>query len=186
MTDVDPMRAFKADVARYRQDSWLARTWWISERTIWAVAAYRLGQRLLLIKSPLVRKTVLLPYSFGLALIHGLTGIEIWPNTTIGPGMRIHHGQGVVINAGVTIGSNVVLRQGVTIGARRPGDLLMPVIGDDVEFGAYAQVFGDISIGDGAKIGSMSVVLHDVPAGAVAIGAPAKIQPPRPPESGGE
>jgi len=68
------------------------------------------------------------------------------------------------------------LRQGVTIGNRHP-DGPVPVIGDNVELGAYAQVLGGVRIGDNARIGAMSVVLCDVPDGATAVGAPARVIP---------
>ena len=66
------------------------------------------------------------------------------------------------------------MRQGVTIGNRRLNGPV-PKIGDNVEFGAYAQVLGGVRIGNNCKIGAMSVVLIDVPDGATAVGIPAKI-----------
>ena len=72
------------------------------------------------------------------------------------------------------IGAGCTLRQGVTIGNRIENGPV-PVIGDRVEFGAYAQVLGDVSVGGGAKIGAMSVVLVDVPPNTTAVGVPAKI-----------
>ena len=66
--------------------------------------------------------------------------------------------------------------EGNTIGNRVEGGPV-PVLEDDVELGAYAQVLGGIRIGRGAKIGAMSVVLQDVPPGATAVGIPAKIIP---------
>ncbi|HCE07750.1 MAG TPA: serine acetyltransferase, partial [Oxalobacteraceae bacterium] len=72
--------------------------------------------------------------------------------------------------------SNCTLRQGVTIGNRQEGGPV-PVLGDEVELGAYAQVLGGIRIGHGCKIGAMAVVLCDVPDGATAVGAPARIIP---------
>ena len=66
------------------------------------------------------------------------------------------------------------MRQGVTIGNRFDGGEV-PIIEDDVEFGAYAQVLGGVRVGKGAKIGAMSVVLCDVPCGATAVGIPARI-----------
>ena len=62
----------------------------------------------------------------------------------------------------------------MTIGNREEGGPV-PVLEDDVELGAYAQVLGGIRIGRGAKVGAMSVVLRDVPAGATAVGIPARI-----------
>jgi serine O-acetyltransferase len=94
----------------------------------------------------------------------------------IGPGLRIYHFGNIFIHSATIIGRNCTLRQGVTIGNRLP-DGPAPVLGDDVELGAYAQVLGDVRIGNGAKIGAMTVVLCDVPAGATAIGIPARIVP---------
>lgn len=62
----------------------------------------------------------------------------------------------------------------MTVGNRKL-DGPVPVIGIDVEFGAYAQILGDVTIGDGAKIGAMSMVLENVPPNATAVGVPARI-----------
>jgi serine O-acetyltransferase len=51
----------------------------------------------------------------------------------------------------------------------------VPVVGDDVDFGAYAQVLGDISLGDRCKIGAMAMVIKNVPADATAVGVPARV-----------
>ena len=92
----------------------------------------------------------------------------------IGPGLRIWHFGNIFIHEQVRLGANCTLRQGVTIGNRHDGGPV-PVVEDDVDFGAYAQVLGEVHIGRGAKIGAMSVVLDDVPAGATAVGNPARI-----------
>jgi len=94
----------------------------------------------------------------------------------IGPGLRIYHFGNIFIHSQVVIGRNCTLRQGVTIG-NRVSDGPAPLIEDDVDFGAYAQVLGNVRIGSGAKIGAMTVVLCDVPAGATAVGVPARILP---------
>lgn len=80
---------------------------------------------------------------------------------------------------GTTLGARCTLRQGVTLGNRLVGDAA-PTVGDDVEFGAYAQVLGAVHVGHGARIGAMSVVLYDVPAGCTAVGAPARLISPSP------
>jgi serine O-acetyltransferase/putative colanic acid biosynthesis acetyltransferase WcaB len=100
--------------------------------------------------------------------------MDIPTSTRIGKGLRINHGQGLVIHSETVIGCDVTLRQGVTIGtARRGGGA--PRIGDRVDIGASALIIGDISIGEGAQIGAGAVVVGDVPAGAVAVGNPARV-----------
>lgn len=90
--------------------------------------------------------------------------MEIPVSTTIGPGLTINHGYGLVINADSTIGSFVKLRHGVTIGNRGDGRGC-PTIGNGVDFGVGASVLGEVCVGDGARIGSGAVVLADVPSG---------------------
>ena len=91
-----------------------------------------------------------------------------------GPGFRIHHFGNIFINPSVRIGANCTLRQGVTIG-NRIEDGPVPTIGDNVDFGAYAQALGGVHIGNNCRIGAMSVVLCDVPDGCTAVGNPVRI-----------
>lgn len=105
-------------------------------------------------------------------------GIEIPAATRIGPGLRLRHGIGVVINPAVVIGSNVMIRQNVTLGNRLADDDV-PVIGDDVEIGAGAIVIGACDIGAGALIAAGAVVVKDVPPRWVAHPAPAEVRPRR-------
>ncbi len=110
--------------------------------------------------------------------IETLTGISIPLEVQVGPGLRIYHFGNIFVNSSARIGGNCTLRQGVTIGNRVENGPV-PILEDDVELGAYAQVLGGIRIGRGAKIGAMSVVLADVPPGATAVGIPARIIPAR-------
>jgi serine O-acetyltransferase len=99
---------------------------------------------------------------------------EVDTQAAIGAGFYMPHPHGIVIGAGVSIGENVSVLQRVTLG--RAGDNhVYPVIGNGVEIGTGAAVLGAIRVGDGAKIGANSVVLKDVPPGAVAVGAPARL-----------
>lgn len=154
---------------------------WISERGVWALFVFRMaqhiraryGQRIDRLPRPF-RRVLLLAGSIILRFTEVLTGIELPPGVSIGPRLRIWHGGNIVINPGVVIGADCVLRQGVTIG-NLDTDGPVPRIGDRVNIGAYAQILGDITVGDDAKIGALSVVLRDVPAGATAVGVPARI-----------
>ena len=103
------------------------------------------------------------------------TGIEIHPGATIGKGLFIDHGMGVVIGETAIIKDNVTLYHGVTLGGTgKDIGKRHPTIEDNVVVGAGAKVLGPITIGEGAKIGANSVVVKDVPKGATAVGGAAK------------
>lgn len=103
------------------------------------------------------------------------TGIEIHPGATIGKGLFIDHGMGVVIGETAEIGDNVTLYHGVTLGGTgKDSGKRHPTIEDDVIIGTGAKVLGPIVIGKGAKIGANAVVLQNVPSGATAVGVRAK------------
>ena len=103
------------------------------------------------------------------------TGIEIHPGATIGRGLVIDHGMGVVIGETTEIGDDVMLYHGVTLGGTgKDKGKRHPTVGNGVLIGAGAKVLGPIKIGDNAKIGANAVVLKEVPEGATAVGVPAK------------
>jgi serine O-acetyltransferase len=105
-----------------------------------------------------------------------ITGIEIHPGANIGRRVFIDHGMGVVIGETSEIGDDSLIYKGVVLG----GTTLQkgkrhPTLGRNVVVGSNACVLGPIKIGDGAKIGSGSVVIKDVPPGATVVGIPGKI-----------
>lgn len=103
------------------------------------------------------------------------TGIEIHPGATIGKGLCIDHGMGVVIGETAEIGDDVLIYHGVTLGGTgKDKGKRHPTIGNGVVIGAGAKVLGPIKVGDNAKIGANAVVVTDVPEGATAVGIPAK------------
>ncbi|TAL55262.1 serine O-acetyltransferase [Pandoraea sp.] len=112
-----------------------------------------------------------------------LTGIEIHPGATIGRRVFIDHGMGVVIGETAIIGDDCTIYQGVTLGGTSltRGAKRHPTLERGVIVGAGAQVLGGFTVGEGAKIGSNAVVVKPVPAGATAVGNPARvISPDRP------
>lgn len=108
-----------------------------------------------------------------------LTGIEIHPQAQIGRRLFIDHGTGVVIGQTAIIGDDVTIYHGVTLGGvGRRGQMdgkRHPTIEDGCMIGAGAQVLGDITIGQRAKVGANSVVTNNVPAGLTALGIPARV-----------
>ena len=97
--------------------------------------------------------------------IRAVTGIEIHPAAKIGRRFFIDHGMGVVIGATAIVGDDVMIYHDVTLGARTGGSgKRHPTIGDNVVIGAGARVIGDISVGNGVKIGANMVVTKSVPA----------------------
>lgn len=105
-----------------------------------------------------------------------LTGIEIHPGATIGEGLFIDHGTGIVIGETAEIGNNVTLYQGVTLGGTGK-DLgkRHPTLGNNVMVGAGAKVLGPFRVGNNARIAANAVVLREVPDNATVVGVPGRI-----------
>lgn len=107
----------------------------------------------------------------------GLTGIEIHPGASIGRRVFIDHGFGVVIGETAVVGDDCTIYQGVTLGGTSlsKGAKRHPTLENGVIVGAGAKILGAFTIGEAAKVGSNAVVVREVPAGATAVGNPARI-----------
>ena len=104
------------------------------------------------------------------------TGVEIHPGATIGRGLMIDHGMGVVIGETAIVGDNCTIYQGVTLGGTgKDTGKRHPTIGNNVMIGSGAKVLGPFTVGDNAKIAAGAVVLDTVPEGATAVGVPARM-----------
>ena len=110
-------------------------------------------------------------------LARWFTGIEIHPGAKIGQRVFFDHAMGVVVGETAEIGDGCTIYQGVSLGGTSvyKGAKRHPTLGRDVVVGAGAKVLGGFEVGDGAKIGSNAVVIKPVPAGATAVGIPARI-----------
>lgn len=159
---------WQADLDRYPRRPFL------KEQSIWAIWIYRFGRRVYALPPGLRKAAALKIYWLLFRLIETAVGITLPISADIGPGLRIWHFGNIIVHPDVVIGANCTLRQGVTIGNRHT-DGPVPRIGDNVEFGAYAQVLGPVRVGNNCRIGAMSLVLNDVPDGATAVGIPARI-----------
>ena len=104
------------------------------------------------------------------------TGIEIHPGATIGRGLFIDHGSGVIIGETTVIGNNVTLYQGVTLGGTgKEKGKRHPTLEDNVMVSAGAKILGSFTIGENSKIGAGSVVLEEVPPNCTVVGVPGRI-----------
>ena len=105
--------------------------------------------------------------------VRSLTGIEIHPGASIGQGLFIDHGMGVVIGETAEIGQDVTLYHGVTLGGTSlEKGKRHPTLGDRVVVGAGAKILGAITIGEDTRIGANAVVVKSVPANSVVVGVP--------------
>jgi serine O-acetyltransferase len=114
-----------------------------------------------------------------------ITGIEIHPGAKIGRRVFLDHGLGIVIGETAEIGDDCTIYQGVTLGGTSlyKGVKRHPTLGKGVVISAGAKVLGGFTVGDGARVGSNAVVLKEIPAGATAVGIPARILHPDLPQA---
>lgn len=104
------------------------------------------------------------------------TGIEIHPGATIGRGLFIDHGMGVIIGETTVIGDNCTIYQGVTLGGTgKEKGKRHPTLGNNVMVGSGAKVLGPFTVGDNSKIAAGAVVLSEVPPNSTCVGVPARI-----------
>ena len=134
-----------------------------------AIIAYRISNFLWRVKIPFVPRAISQFARF-------LTGIEIHPGATIGKGLFIDHGTGVVIGETSIIGDHVTLFQGVTLGGTgKETGKRHPTLGNDLVVGAGAKILGNITIQDNSYIGANAVVIRDVPPNSTVVGVPGHI-----------
>jgi serine O-acetyltransferase len=162
-------------LAQLRED-WIAhgRDW--TKPGFRAVAAHRFGNWRMRIRSKVLRAPFSLVYRMMYRRVRNVYGIELPYTAKVGRRVVFEHQGAVVIHGDSVIGDDSIIRQGVTLGNKtmdRPLDA--PVLGRGVNVGAGAKILGSVTLGDGAIVGANAVVLIDVPAGAMAIGVPAKI-----------
>ncbi|MEM5769833.1 MAG: serine O-acetyltransferase [Bacillota bacterium] len=121
------------------------------------------------------RKFVVLPRLIS-QFARWLTGIEIHPGATIGEGLFIDHGMGVVIGETAELGDNVTLYQGVTLGGTgKEKGKRHPTLGNNVLVATGAKVLGSFKVGDNSKIGAGAVVLKEVPPNSTVVGIPGRV-----------
>jgi len=155
---------------------------WIAHERDWtkpgfrAVAVQRFGVWRMKIEPLILRAPFSILYRSLYRKVRNTYGIELPYTVQLGRRVIIEHQSAIVIHGNCSIGDDCIIRQGVTMGNRymdRPFDA--PKLGNRVNVGAGAKIFGNVTIGDSANIGANVVVLSDIPPGKTAVGIPAKI-----------
>jgi serine O-acetyltransferase len=158
------------------QEDWIAhgRDW--TKPGFRAVAIHRFGVWRMQVQPKPLRAPLSILYRMLYRKVRNTYGIELPYTVDLGRRVIIEHQGAIVIHGYCRIGNDCIIRQGVTLGNRyleRP--LEAPQLGERVNVGAGAKIFGNVQIGDDANIGANAVVLSDVPNMATAVGIPAKI-----------
>lgn len=162
-------RAWRADLARFKKHGYSG---WGSEG-FWALSIYRIQRGMWGRRPKVVWFLPRIIVSLAKKFITVVTHINLDQGAEIGPGLLIPHIGPIQIFPWATIGADCAIHQVTTIGAgAKPGG---PVIGDHVYLGAHVCVLGPVVVGDRVKIGAGAVVVSDIPAGATAIGVPARV-----------
>lgn len=168
-------RSLKKTLQSLRED-WAThgRSW--RHRGMWGLALFRYGQWVLQLRNGPIKSVLNGVYAAATVFSPIITGVALDRNTQVGRCPHLIHPAMILIHPAAVIGDRVGIMHGVTLGTQ-PNTAGAPTIGNDVFLGAYATILGPIKIGDGAKIAANSLIVCDVPAGATAIGVPAKVYP---------
>lgn len=161
--------------------NYILQDWQINKETSFksrlTLVMFRLAQAIG--KLPKFLSGIIIIYRFFYQIvIEWILGIELPFDTKIGENLKLQHGHALVVNHGTIIGTNCTLRHSTTIGNKKLSDgsySASPKIGNNVDIGAHVVIIGSINVGDNAVIGAGSVVVKDVPEGAVVVGNPAKV-----------
>lgn len=155
---------------------------WVAHGRDWtlpgfrAVAICRFGQWRMQIRPKIVRAPFSFLYRALFRYVRNNYSIELPYSVELGRRVVIEHNGAIIIHGNSRIGDDCVLRQGVTLGNRSFEDSNgAPTLGNRVKIGVGAKILGRVHIGDDAKIGANAVVLENVPAGATAVGIPARV-----------
>jgi serine O-acetyltransferase len=182
-TDAQPSlwQIFTADMVRYAGTSARPWSWRFLRRLIreayvhpglLAVVVYRFGQWASECRTPIVRQCADFTYCCAFNWVRTRLQIELPRSTQIGPGLRIEHFGGILINCQAVAGHNLTLTQGVLLGQTDTG---IPTLGDSVTLGVGARIIGGITLGSHVQVGTGAVVTKSFPDYAVIAGVPARL-----------
>lgn len=140
------------------------------------VAVHRFGVWRMTVKSKILRAPLSILYRWGYRHCRNVYGIELPYTVMLGRRVVFEHQGGIVVHGNSAIGDDCIIRQNCTLGIRRMSELdKAPTLEAGVSVGAGAVILGAVTLGKDSTVGANSVVLSDVPAVSIAIGAPARI-----------
>ena len=142
---------------------------------VWVVATYRFGRWANEEAPRPLRPVAKAAYLALFKTVEITTGVSVPARARIGKGFYIGHFGNIIVHPDTVMGERCMISHGVTIGVLGGDRLGVPRLGNDVYVGCGAKILGPVTIGDGAIVGANAVVLEDVPAGATAVGVPARI-----------
>ena len=147
----------------------------LAEQGLWAVAVHRFGNWRMGVRPKPLRAPFSIVYRALFLLVEVTTGITLPYTVRVGRRVRIWHHSGIILHAR-SIGDDTQIRQNTTMGIAVTRRLhAIPTIGARVDIGCGACILGAVTVGDDARIGANAVVLADIPAGATAVGIPARV-----------
>ncbi|MBL9067146.1 MAG: serine acetyltransferase [Sphingopyxis sp.] len=140
-----------------------------------SVMVHRFGVWRMTVKNGILRAPLSLIYRWGFRHCRNVYGIELPYTVALGRRVIFEHQGGIVVHGSSRIGDDCIIRQNCTLGIRRMSELdKAPTLEARVSLGAGAVILGAVTLGQGCSIGANAVVLSDVPAGAMAVGVPAR------------
>lgn len=172
------MKKFILDLEKYKKysNNKSVITLLFTTQGLWVLFVYRIANSIFISKLPkLIKKTLLLGAVIHQKILEIITGITLPYAATIGERFYIAHHGHIIIHPFAVIGDNCNISQGVTIGiSGRGSNRGVPIIGNNVYFGANAVVVGKIKVGDNCVIAANSLVINNVESNITVIGVPAK------------
>ena len=166
-----------SNLLSYIHGDWVASGHAWTKPGLHAMVVYRFG-RWADRQEKMLRTLLMIPYRLGFWWVRNFYGIELFFSANVGRRFHIAHQSAIVIHPFATIGDDCIVRQGVTLGTAMNKHFdEAPTLGNRVDVGAGAAICGQITIGDGVRVGPNAVVLVNVPAGATVVAPPARVIP---------
>lgn len=170
------LRYLLEDLKRWKCNSIRDYFYTFFEQGLWVTIFYRTERALFLVNIPILKLALRLIAFFMMKFAEIFLGAAVKPEANIGPGFYLGHTGYLRIHPKTIAGKNFTLEgTGTILGEKGLGKGGAPIIGDYVYIGTGSKILGSVHIGNNARVGANAVVVNDIPAGATAVGVPAKV-----------